>query len=99
MKIILLALRSLIRFRLYSAINIMGLALSLACVIIISRYVYSELTTDHFASNHERLFLSVRHWNNNEKVPTLLTTQNIMKGLQKSFGYTGNRKTHFICFS
>lgn len=47
MKIILLALRSLIRFRLYSAINIMGLALSLACVIIISRYVYSELTTDH----------------------------------------------------
>jgi len=78
MKIILLALRSLIRFRLYSAINIMGLALSLACVIIISRYVYSELTTDHFASNHERLFLSVRHWNNNEKVPTLLTTQNIM---------------------
>ena len=78
MKIILLALRSLTRFRLYSAINIMGLALSLACVIIISRYVYSELTTDHFASNHERLYLSVRHWNNNEKAPLFFTTQNVM---------------------
>ena len=78
MKIIRLALRSLTRFRLYSAINIMGLALSLACVIIISRYVYSELTTDHFASNHERLYLSVRHWNNNEKAPIFFSTQNIM---------------------
>ena len=56
----------------------MGLALSLACVIIISRYVYSELTTDHFASNHERLYLSVRHWNNNEKAPLFFTTQNVM---------------------
>ncbi len=78
MKIILLALRSLTRFRLYSAINIMGLALSLACVIIISRYVYSELTTDHFATNHDRLYLSVRHWENNERAPLFFTTQNIL---------------------
>lgn len=48
MKILLFAIRSLMRFRLYTAINILGLALSLACVIIISRYVYSEATTDHF---------------------------------------------------
>lgn len=47
MKIILLAIRSLMRFRLYTVINVLGLALSLACVIIISRYVYSEATTDH----------------------------------------------------
>ena len=78
MKIIQLALRSLTRFRLYSAINIIGLALSLACVIIISRYVYSELTTDHFASNHNRLYLSVRHWHNNEREPLFFTTQNIL---------------------
>ena len=37
MKIILLAIRSLMRFRLYTVINVLGLALSLACVIIISR--------------------------------------------------------------
>ena len=53
MKIILLAIRSLMRFRLYTVINVLGLALSLACVIIISRHVYSEATTDHFNTNHE----------------------------------------------
>ena len=62
MKIILLAIRSLMRFRLYTVINVLGLALSLACVIIISRYVYSEATTDHFNTNHERIYLSVRQW-------------------------------------
>ena len=48
MKIILLAIRPLMRFRTYTFINVFGLALSLACVIIISRYVYSELQTDRF---------------------------------------------------
>ena len=43
MKILLLAIRPLMRFRTYTLINVLGLALSLACVIIISRYVYSEL--------------------------------------------------------
>ena len=48
MKIILLAIRTLLRFRLYTVINILGLALSLACCILIFRYVYGEMTTDHF---------------------------------------------------
>lgn len=78
MKIILFAIRSLMRFRLYTIINILGLALSLACVIIISRYVYSEVTTDHFNKNHERFYLSARYWENGEKSPVLLTTDNIL---------------------
>lgn len=56
MKILVLALRSLTRFKLYTAINILGLALSLTCVIIISRYVHSELSTDHFNNKLERIF-------------------------------------------
>lgn len=57
MKLLLLSIRSLKRYKLYSIINIMGLALSLACVVLISRYVYSELSTDRFNSKFERLHL------------------------------------------
>lgn len=78
MKILLLAIRSLMRFRLYTVINILGLALSLACVIIISRYVYSEATTDHFCTNHERVYLSVRHWPDGKLAPMLFTSDNVL---------------------
>ncbi len=57
MKLLLLSLRSLKRFEFYSIINILGLALSLTCVIIISRYAYSELSTDRFNSKLDRLSL------------------------------------------
>ena len=83
MKIILLAIRSLMRFRLYTVINVLGLALSLACVIIISRYVYSEATTDHFNTNHERIYLSVRQWESGERIPLLFTTDNVV--LKKNY--------------
>lgn len=59
MKILLLAIRPLLRFRSYTIINITGLALSLACVIIISRYVYSELRTDHFYSHPDRIYTTI----------------------------------------
>lgn len=59
MKILLLAIRPLLRFRAYTIINIIGLSLSLACVIIISRYVYSELRTDHFYSHPDRIYTTI----------------------------------------
>ncbi|MDR1895770.1 MAG: ABC transporter permease, partial [Prevotellaceae bacterium] len=52
--------RSLMHYRLYSAINILGLALSLTCVVIISRYVYNELTTDGFNRKLDRMYVTVR---------------------------------------
>lgn len=60
MKILQLAIRTLLRFRLYTMINIIGLALSLACCIIISRYVYRESTVDSSFSNMERIYLTAR---------------------------------------
>lgn len=56
MKILLLAIRSLSRFRLYTAINIIGLAMSLACVIILCRYIHREITTDHFIKDLDRVY-------------------------------------------
>lgn len=59
MKIIRLAIRTLLRFRLYTGVNIVGLALSLACALIISRYVYQELTVDHFNKKLDRISITI----------------------------------------
>lgn len=56
MKILLLAIRPLMRFRTYTIINIAGLALSLACVIILCRYIHREITTDHFVKALDRVY-------------------------------------------
>ncbi|MDR1981380.1 MAG: ABC transporter permease, partial [Tannerellaceae bacterium] len=58
MKIIRLALRSILTFRSYSTVNVIGLTLSLVCVIVIFRYVHGELTVDHFNSRLERMFVT-----------------------------------------
>lgn len=56
MKNLKLALRSLLNFKLYSIINIIGLSLCLACVIVIFRYVYGEISMDRFNSKLDRLY-------------------------------------------
>ena len=54
MRIILTALRTLKRFRLYTIVNAIGLAVSLGCVILIARYVHQELTVNHFVKDLNR---------------------------------------------
>ena len=48
---------SLQKFRFYTAINILGLALSLACTMLLVRYIYAELTVDHYNPDLDRLAL------------------------------------------
>ena len=55
MKLLKTAFRSLGKFRLYTVVNIIGLAVSLACVILIARYVHQETTVNHFAKDLERV--------------------------------------------
>ena len=50
-------IRNFIRKPVTNLINLMGLAVSLALVIILSVYCYSELTTDHFHKNGDRVYL------------------------------------------
>ena len=68
MKILLLSIRSLTRFRLYSAINIAGLALSLTCVIILSRYIWQEVSTDRFIQKLDRLYITTVQFKDNPRV-------------------------------
>lgn len=52
----IIASRNIARQRLYSAINILGLAVGLACCILISLYVMNEVTYDTFHSNINSLY-------------------------------------------
>ena len=50
------ALRSLMRHKVYSSLNIIGLALGMACSILILLYVRFELSYDRYHENADRLY-------------------------------------------
>ena len=84
MKLFKLALRSLAHFRVYTLINIVGLALSMVCVIILFRYVYSELTVEDFNSKIDRIYVS-------NAFPDNPTTQEYINSTPTIEDYTGFR--------
>ena len=51
-----IALRNLLRFKTYSVINITGLAVGMACCILILLYVYDEMSYDRFNKNSDRIY-------------------------------------------
>lgn len=63
MKHVLLSLRTIFRFKTYTGINIAGLALSLACVFILVRYIHQEMTVNHFVPELDRTFLTAVVYN------------------------------------
>lgn len=50
-------LKFLSRNKLYAAINLVGLTLSMAFVLLLAVYVQRQLTTDHFQQNADRIYL------------------------------------------
>ena len=51
-----ITIRKLYREKLYALINISGLAIAIACCVILGLYLRSELTYDQYQTNHERIF-------------------------------------------
>ncbi len=51
-----IALRSLIKNKVYSFINVAGLSIGLACVLVIVSYVQLELSYDKYHKNHEDIY-------------------------------------------
>jgi ABC-type antimicrobial peptide transport system permease subunit len=51
-----IALRNLTRFKLYSAINILGLSVGLACCILIALFIKDELSYDDFHANASSIY-------------------------------------------
>ena len=55
-----MAVRFLMRARSYTIINLLGLAFSLACSIILIRYIYRELTVDANCVDAETVVVPLR---------------------------------------
>ncbi len=51
-----IAWRSLVKNKVYSVLNILGLAISLSCFILITLYVLDELSYDRFNEKSERIY-------------------------------------------
>lgn len=59
--------KALTRFRTYTFINILGLSLSLACVLIIVRYIHQELTVNHFCQDLDNTYLLYSEFQNGKR--------------------------------
>ncbi len=69
-----LIFRGLKKNKIVLSINILGLAIGFAFVILAGRYVYTEMTFDHFHENHKTLYRV--EWTTSDKFTS--STPNIM---------------------
>ncbi len=78
-----IALRNLARQKLYSLINILGLAVGLACTILIYLWVNDELSYDKFHENGENIYRVVENqfYAGGEIFPVAVTPDPIGKAL------------------
>ena len=56
MKTLYYAIRFLLRTKSYTIINLLGLAFSLACCIILLRYIHRELTVDTHCIDRNQVY-------------------------------------------
>ncbi|MEG1670974.1 MAG: FtsX-like permease family protein [Mucinivorans sp.] len=97
MKQILLALRTLRHYKLYSTINILGLAMSLACAIVIGRYVYREMTVDGFNSRLDRIYCSTVEMQNSQGKQSLAHPENPNNDKEYIDPFVGNPLVEKVC--
>lgn len=65
------AIRTLFKNKLYTTLNVAGLAFGLSCFILIGLYVFDELTFDQQHSKVDRIYRVVEHKNVNGEVTTI----------------------------
>jgi len=65
------ALRTLIRNKLYTVLNIAGLTFGLSCFLLIGLYLFDELTFDQQHSKRDRIYRIVEHKNVNGESTTI----------------------------
>ena len=65
MKTLKYAVRFLTRAKAYTMINLLGLSFSLACCLMLARYIHRELTVDTHVINPETIVVPLRNLNGN----------------------------------
>jgi putative ABC transport system permease protein len=94
---LLVALRNLKRNKVFSFINILGLALGMACSLLILLWVQDECSVDSFHANKDRLYNIVQRQYYDGKVEAGYYTPGVLApelkkkipGIEKSVDYTG----------
>ena len=81
------ALRNLVRHKIFSAINIVGLAVGMACTILILLWVQDELSYDRFHKNASCIYFVVRSDNNQ---PTAVTSARLGPALKQELPQVKN---------
>jgi putative ABC transport system permease protein len=66
-----IAFRNIKKHTGYSLINVAGLAIGMACCILILLFVFDELSYDKFHQNHDRIYRVTRKWFNADGVVNL----------------------------
>ena len=64
-----IAFRNLVRKKVFSFINIFGLAIGMACTILILLWVRDELSYDNFQKNGNNIYRVVYKWRSGERLP------------------------------
>ena len=57
---LIIAMRNLLKHKTYSLINILGLAIGMTCVILISLFIFHELSYDRHHTNADRIYRVLR---------------------------------------
>lgn len=80
------AYRNLLKFKVHSAINIVGLAVGMATCMLISLYIQNDMSFDKFNKNYNRIYRVVDVWNQNGNVaPWSLTPTGFANAFQNDF--------------
>lgn len=83
---LIIAWRNLLKNRLYSVINIGGLAVGLAVSFLLLLYVYNEFSFDKFNGNSDRLYMVFRNQPGNGQIKTKpITPEPLAAVLKKDF--------------
>ena len=78
-----IALRTLARDKTYALINVAGLALAVACCLILGVYLRIELTYDHSHENYKRIFRVANEFEINGKVNSFALTSGVLGAMLK----------------
>jgi putative ABC transport system permease protein len=78
-----IALRTLARDKTYAVLNVAGLALAIACCLILGVYLRSELTYDQHHTNHDRIFRVVNEFEFNGKLDRFAATSPMLGPMLK----------------
>jgi putative ABC transport system permease protein len=81
-----IALRNIWKNKVYSSVNIIGLALSMACCLVISVFIWNELHYDDFHTNRDNIYRLTEKQNQAGTIYDVAVTPGLLApALQKDF--------------